>query len=1716
MIKRKFLYSLMLAGLLIGVMVQTAAATYYFSPSRFKNSDTKIEFVHYTDPIKLVNGEAEGTGKIKLTLSDTPVTSQGDGTSETATFNISGVDGLTVSGTTSVTFTALENVTEYIQNDTFTYKASAVGTGTLKVNLITDIGTTDDPVNANVKSATKSITIEEAVAPEFDTSSSHGYLGTVAYGAAFSSATIGVRTPEDTPADIEIPDIEAAQAAVAESGLTLEDWDTTNGLTFTGVATKIGEYKFNVTPRDTVTGLTGSTKEFRFVVKGTVPTIYVTTTAPAKTGNANGTDYDRGVTGIGKLYDTTNKATYVGKDIEKDAAQATEQKIYYVVVGSSQDLTVTAKWSESGSGLSVVEGPEFVDDGVKSGYFTGVAAKEGTYHLIVTATNAETKRQNKGGVVEDIIVPIKPAPYIEEPTITTIVWSADHTGDNKIVFQATNADDLHILTTSDAAIATATKAVWLQNIGQADKPEGSTVAELNSTTENEGLGNGTTGGLMKWDQGTENKGTYNSTTKRREVYIEGQWKPQAKTAQIQPSADPVEKTIKLIAQAGEGTGAVYVTKTITLRFVAIPPVVTFDEDKMAQAYKTAITADTIIGTIDGGGDISLSDEAVAALNAALPKGVQYSALAPQSGTTLWDIKLKQGAPIEITPKDGKAIPVTATSKFTDDSTLEGTTVGKFKVTHTFTEPTLNTDTTNGASDFPEGWTAVGKTEFGTSTVYPAQTDLTKTIGNSPTGTAYAPTKTTKYLAAAAVVNTTSLTFTARDPVANGTLGQTEVELFMEPGPIDWKADNLPSNVVLTPDKNDTRFAYLQFKDTAKGFNKPTDIKVTGSGNSKKFESKYTITATNKYLDTPTKTFEKNLVVWERPTVTAISKNNIKVDDTKDFEGKLTVANVPTAYTITMDTLNPDTAVSNITTNTQWNAIDDTNRTTGRKTGKEFLKFDADTATLKGKLDVIPEHTTDADGKEFKGFKMSVLPQNFAGAQQKDDGTGTMADKATDFYITVKGEVPVPEKLGKMTIDKGGQEIEVKVEKGTENISLAATIEEKDAKNLGLSGKVTLGGTTANGTTALAATTGERLGFTFTDAGNGKGTGKLVFDPGTEGKYAFKDLPITITATNREGSKSEVYKITVEGDDLEWATSLDKTYDAHVGSALTAITNNLKTFTQPLEVTVSPNGEKNGLTATPDNTAGSVSIAGTPREDKETSTAFTVTATNLSTKQKAKVKMTVHAMKEPVITTAPKKLDKEVIIGKKLSVKPAVKGSKGYKFSVTSTTDADTLYSTYGISLDVGKGLTSDATKKVTVGTVDDVANSYKPIVVTLKVNNISVDTPAGGEQADTYDVTIGIKGEKPKLNTKTITIKKDDSKTYTGVKLDTTPKVDITKNAPIHFDFDDSLPGIDVKTTTGELEVDLSSLTATKGTNMALTMDNAGSVANAKVKFVINDKKPVIEDFDIDDITAKANTKVTQDVAVEVDDESCTGDTKIKWAVKTAPKKASAKIKANDNGKTATLTLTVAKKLTNANDADINDSITITATNQRTGEQGTKTVKFTIVPVAKTALPEGSAIAANERTTVALPDVASRKSTGEGEVKLGQTRTVAGLSAGDRTIVNEEGYIIAAVLPEVTVTEDGQYDLNVELAETVAEGAELKYFAFPRNAEASEDDEICDFYDDEGKDVEAVPESHKITIAPWFNADVTYAPVIAVKADTDEEGAKTVEEIEEVVEAKAE
>ena len=90
-----------------------------------------------------------------------------------------------------------------------------------------------------------------------------------------------------------------------------------------------------------------------------------------------------------------------------------------------------------------------------------------------------------------------------------------------------------------------------------------------------------------------------------------------------------------------------------------------------------------------------------------------------------------------------------------------------------------------------------------------------------------------------------------------------------------------------------------------------------------------------------------------------------------------------------------------------------------------------------------------------------------------------------------------------------------------------------------------------------------------------------------------------------------------------------------------------------------------------------------------------------------------------------------------------------------------------------------------------------------------------------------------------------------------------------------------------------------------------------------------------------------------------------------------------------------------------------------------------------------------------------------------------------------DGCIIVAELGTISVDESGMYEFGIALSDDVPEGAELVYLA--NSDEPSDDDEISEFYDDEGNEISAVPESRRITISIWLNKEIVYSPVIAVK-----------------------
>ena len=128
------------------------------------------------------------------------------------------------------------------------------------------------------------------------------------------------------------------------------------------------------------------------------------------------------------------------------------------------------------------------------------------------------------------------------------------------------------------------------------------------------------------------------------------------------------------------------------------------------------------------------------------------------------------------------------------------------------------------------------------------------------------------------------------------------------------------------------------------------------------------------------------------------------------------------------------------------------------------------------------------------------------------------------------------------------------------------------------------------------------------------------------------------------------------------------------------------------------------------------------------------------------------------------------------------------------------------------------------------------------------------------------------------------------------------------------------------------------------------------------------------------------------------------------------------------------------------------------------------------------------------PDEIQESETNESGIIYGEKQT---LSAGTIKNFADKGYTIIAALPEIQVNSSGQYDIEsiIELDESIESGKKLYWFAMPQGVEPSEDDEIVEFYDEDGQEILQVPESHKIKISAWFTEGIIYKPVICVVSE---------------------
>ena len=966
------------------------------------------------------------------------------------------------------------------------------------------------------------------------------------------------------------------------------------------------------------------------------------------------------------------------------------------------------------------------------------------------------------------------------------------------------------------------------------------------------------------------------------------------------------------------------------------------------------------------------------------------------------------------------------------------------------------------------------------------------------------------------------------------------------GPVKWTAKDLPSGLKLSIDKsvsNDARVWIVGTPKTSTKIDKKTGMSV------------YTITATDSQAPAELKaTISQDYVVYPKPKITTASLPAIVLD--KEYTGKIAGSGATADkmyWGLRIEEYSEGTQARPasrkvISTDSEYNteSFDVANDTLAPK---KYLIVSEDAKTgmpiITGSLDRMPE-----SGRLKVFVRLTVAK----GTAAED----TVSNDEKPFIVMVRG---TSAKIGNPKIGQFSR-TDTKVSydvtaTGTLPITMRAYIYSSDVgKFLNLYG---FGDIDLSETDTDKNPTGILFSYDVTAL---DGKAKLV-STGT-GTYSFKNLPVHVEAQNKanynsktglaEAAKSadRTLKLTMPGVLPVWKNgdekvSPDMTVFVDDGKAITNIVYTVSADL-PRTITVTP-ASRNGLSAVVDDDAGTVTISGTPTTGKETKTQFVITALNTATKEKSQVKLTVFAEQRPSVTTRIDSegyvADKVIEIGKSLNYKLGAKGSKKSYSKLTDAheSEVETKYIAYSpitweisdedqgesIAKLVAIGLSFDRKsgtfKGYATGATSNDNGAYKPLEFTVAPVNT---TSTSADSAASAKVKIGVKGKKFKIMTKSITLYRDSDDQYDldACKLATNLTNDST--AKITWAWADSTAAATASTwgfpatiaTSGNLgSVKPTSAlpTATKGVSIKVSADNIGQTATATVKFVIKDADPEIDgDNQVTmDSAEDSIQQTTREYTIKEAAKQMTGDTQMDWKIAKIPSNNKVKValKKNADGKGCVVTITAARKIS----PDIHTSFEISVTNKSTRAIGKYTVSVDVNPYTASdtsALPadkdakkdEEAELTKDTEETISGDELP----TGEGTVTYGESRGESTLTESERTALSEGGYIIAAILPEITTDESGQYDLDaVSLDEAAPEGYELAWFAFPRGVESADIDNIAEFYDEAGAEVFAVPEGRKVVPSPWLEKEVTYAPVIAVKAPSTADAKTSFDQAEE-------
>ena len=503
--------------------------------------------------------------------------------------------------------------------------------------------------------------------------------------------------------------------------------------------------------------------------------------------------------------------------------------------------------------------------------------------------------------------------------------------------------------------------------------------------------------------------------------------------------------------------------------------------------------------------------------------------------------------------------------------------------------------------------------------------------------------------------------------------------------------------------------------------------------------------------------------------------------------------------------------------------------------------------------------------------------------------------------------------------------------------------------------------------------------------------------------------------------------------------------AILGEAYEGYQFNLTSGTLP--VTWSASGLPRGMTLDENGY-----LSGTP--EKAGNFNINIKVSNTGGKSSIRVPFTVYQI--PTITTATLK---DATTGKNYNAKITAKGTTPITWDIKNIPD----------------GLTANFNSTGTSAIITGIPTAAGTFNLDITTSNLA------GSSDKTFE--LNVKGVAPKIKASLAKGKVDSE--YKGSNITTTGTLPINIEYSI-YDSDKAKFGIDslsdlglsfeTDPLTGTAEITGTPTRSIKSLPIYISASNAVS-SNPVIKRVnltITGTKPSFTGGTSETITQDVNSSVNFSVSV-------TGTKNITITMNNIPGFSLTQ----DGDYTATITGTAPSKVKKLN-------IKVTASNA----DGKATKKITLQTRAVTSEKANALEISEEKTQENINDLKEPES----EIEINAPVLNLGAERDIKALKNFEinalkGYEIAAILPEISVTESDLYDLEVDISEDVETGKKLYWFAFPQNREKSADDEIIEFYDINGTEIQNVPEGHEILISAWFNSGDIYAPIIAVKEE---------------------